>query len=209
MISGCALTYYPEIEIAESFLTSKDGKELLWDFTLECPKSLKMQIFTVLKEVIHTYKGRYRKEKLLALQRLYQFCMKHQVADIETMTLAKEQQFEQELSEHFRGEKKSAVFGILRMSRKILFLQAPEIHWNANVWFLERFHFSRERMNPSKPVEWVSFKEVTQPRKSKDFAKISAVPVWNHRFIYQYHPNQAAGTSYIPGTFQWRRKANL
>ncbi|HIQ95571.1 MAG TPA: hypothetical protein IAB26_03315, partial [Candidatus Limivivens merdigallinarum] len=46
------LTYYPEIEIAESFLTSKDGKELLWDFTLECPKSLKMQIFTVLKEVI-------------------------------------------------------------------------------------------------------------------------------------------------------------
>lgn len=29
--------------------------------------------FTVLKEVIHTYKGRYRKEKLLALQRLYQF----------------------------------------------------------------------------------------------------------------------------------------
>ena len=28
-------------------------------------------------------------------------------------------------------------------------------------------------------------------------------------FIYQYHPNQAAGTSYIPGTFQWRRKANL
>ena len=67
---------------------------------------MKMQIFTVLKEVIHTYKGRYRKEKLLALQRLYQFCMKHQVADIETMTLAKEQQFEQELSEHFRGKRK-------------------------------------------------------------------------------------------------------
>lgn len=165
------LTYYPEIEIAESFLTSKDGKELLWDFTLECPKSLKMQIFTVLKEVIHTYKGRYRKEKLLALQRLYQFCMKHQVADIETMTLAKEQQFEQELSEHFRGEKKSAVFGILRMSRKILFLQAPEIHWNANVWFLERFHFSRERMNPSKPVEWVSFKEVNNLENQKILQK--------------------------------------
>ena len=143
------LSHYPEIEIAESFLTSKDGKELLWDFTLECPQNLKMQIFTVLKEVIHTYKGRYRKEKLLALQRLYEFCAKQQVADIETMTLVKEQQFEQELSEHFRGEKKSAVFGILRMSRKILFLQAPKIHWNANVWFLERFHFSRERMNPS------------------------------------------------------------
>ena len=87
------LTYYPDVEIAESFLTSKDGKELVWNFTLECPRNLKMQIFTVLKEVIHTYEGRYRKEKLLALQRLYQFCAVNQVADIEIMTLAEEQQF--------------------------------------------------------------------------------------------------------------------
>lgn len=165
------LTHYPEIEIAESFLTSKDGKELLWDFTLECPRNLKMQIFIVLKEVIHTYEGWMRKEKLLALQRFYQFCAKHQVADIETMTLAKEQQFEQELSEEFRGKKRSNMFGILQMSRKILFLQVPEIHWQANVWFLERFHFSRERMNPSKPVEWVSFKEVTNLENQKILQK--------------------------------------
>ena len=65
------------------------------------------------------------------------------------MTLAKEQQFEQELSEHFRGEKKSAVFGILRMSRKILFLQAPEIHWNANVLVFGTFPFF-QRTNESK-----------------------------------------------------------
>lgn len=165
------LSHYPEIEIAESFLASKDGKELLWNFTMECPRNLKMQIFTVLKEVIHTYQGCYRKEKLLALQRFYQFCAKHQVADIEIMTLTKEQQFEQELSEEFRGKKRSTMFGILRMSRKILFLQAPEIHWNANVWFLERFHFSRERMNPSKPVEWVSFKEVTNLENQKILQK--------------------------------------
>lgn len=165
------LTHYPEIEIAESFLSSKDGKELLWNFTLECPRNLKVQIFTVLKEVIHTYQGCYRKEKLLALQRFYQFCVKHQVADIETMTLDKEQRFEQELSEEFRGKKRSTMFGILQMSRKILFLQAPEIHWQANVWFLERFHFSRERMNPSKPVESVSFKEVTNMENQKILQK--------------------------------------
>lgn len=165
------LTHYPEIEIAESFLASKDGKELLWNFTMECPRNLKMQIFTVLKEVIHTYQGCYRKEKLLALQRFYQFCVKHQVSDIETMTLDKEQQFEQELSEEFRGKKRSTVFGILQMSRKILFLQAPEIHWKASVWFLERFHFSRERMNPSKPVESVSFKEVTNLENQKILQK--------------------------------------
>lgn len=165
------LTHYPDVEIAESFLASKDGKELLWDFTLEYPRNLKMQIFMVLKAVIHTYEGEMRKEKLLALRRFYRFCVNHQVTDIETMTLSEEQQFEQELAEEFKGRKKRAVFGILRTSRKILFIQAPEIHWQANVWFLERFHFSKERMNPSKPVELVSFKEVTNLENQKILQK--------------------------------------
>ena len=93
------LTHYPDVEVAESFLTSKDGKELVWNFTLECPRKLKMQIFTVLKEVIHTYEGWTRKEKLLVLQRLYQFCVVNQVSDIETMTLEEEQKFAFKLSE--------------------------------------------------------------------------------------------------------------
>ena len=119
----------------------------------------------------YTYEGEMRKEKLLALRRFYQFCVKHQVADIETMTLDKEQQFEQELAEEFKGRKKRTVFGILRTSRKILFIQASEIHWQANVWFLERFHFSKERMNPSKPIELVSFKEVTNLENQKILQK--------------------------------------
>ena len=165
------LTHYPEVEVAESFLMSKGGMELVWNFTLECPRKLKMQIFTVLKEVIHTYKGWTRKEKLLALQRLYQFCVEEQVSDIETMTMEEEQRFEQELSEHFCRKKKSMGVAVIRMSRKILFLQAPEINWNANVWFLERFHFSKERMNPSKPIELVSFKEVTNLENQKILQK--------------------------------------
>ena len=165
------LTHYPEVEVAESFLMSKGGMELVWNFTLECPKKLKMQIFTVLKEVIHTYEGWTRKEKLLALQRLYQFCVVNQVSDIETMTLEEEQKFALKLSENLGEKKKNAVFGILRMSRKILFLQAPGINWNANVWFLERFHFSKERINPSKPVELVSFKEVTNLKNQKILQK--------------------------------------
>lgn len=165
------LTHYPEVEVAESFLMSKGEMELVWNFTLECPRKLKMQIFTVLKEVIHAYKGWTRKEKLLVLQRLYQFCVEEQVSDIETMTMEEEQRFEQELSEHFCRKKKSMGFAVIRMSRKILFLQAPEINWNANVWFLERFHFSKERMNPSKPIELVSFKEVTNLENQKILQK--------------------------------------
>ncbi len=64
-------------------------------------------------------------------------------------------------------------------------------------------------MNPSKPIELVSFKEVTNLENQKILQKYYAVSVWNHRFMYQHHPNQDAGTSDIPGTFQWRKKSNL
>ncbi len=39
------------------------------------------------------------------------------------------------------------------------------------MWFLERFHFSKERINPSKPVELVSFKEVTNLENQKILQK--------------------------------------
>ena len=105
--------------------------------------------FTVLKEVIHTYEGWTRKEKIAGTAKDYiKFCVVNQVSDIETMTLEEEQKFALKLSEDLGEKKKNAVFGILRMSRKILFLQAPEINWNANVWFLERFHFSKETDKP-------------------------------------------------------------
>ncbi len=94
-----------------------------------------------------------QKEKLLALQRFYQFCAKHQVADIEIMTLTKEQQFEQELSEEFRGKKRSTMFGILRMSRKILFFTGTGNSLECECVVLERFHFF-QRTNESKASPW-------------------------------------------------------
>ena len=47
---------------------------------------------------------------------------------------------------------------------KILFLTAPEIHWHANVWYMERFHLSEDRLNPSNPVQRLSFIEVTNKK---------------------------------------------
>ena len=53
---------------------------------------------------------------------------------------------------------------IIDNSRKILFLTAPEIHWHANVWYMERFHLSEDRLNPSNPVQRLSFIEVTNKK---------------------------------------------
>ncbi len=76
----------------------------MWDFTLGCPRKLKMQIFTVLKAVIHTYE-RDAKREAAGTAKVLSICVKHQVTDIETMTLSEEQQFEQELAESLKGER--------------------------------------------------------------------------------------------------------
>lgn len=39
-----------------------------------------------------------------------------------------------------------------------------EIHWHANVWYMERFHLSEDRLNPSNPVQRLSFIEVTNKK---------------------------------------------
>lgn len=50
--------------------------------------------------------------------------------------------------------------GVVDISRKAAFLEANEIHWNANVWYLDRFHFESTRINPSNLVHSLSFVEV-------------------------------------------------
>ncbi len=54
--------------------------------------------------------------------------------------------------------------GILDQCRKALFLQAKDIHWDADVWYLERFSLQPERIDPSSPVVSLSFVDVTRNR---------------------------------------------
>ena len=62
------------------------------------------------------------------------------------------------------------MYRTVELCRKILFLQADQIHWHAQVWYLERFHFSKERINPSKKVESFSFREITK-EENRNFLK--------------------------------------
>ena len=34
-------------------------------------------------------------------------------------------------------------------ARKVIFVQADEIRWDAAVWYLDRFHIAKERRNQS------------------------------------------------------------
>ena len=60
------------------------------------------------------------------------------------------------------GRPKAA--GILDQCKKVLFLQAKDIHWDADVWYLERLSLQPERIDPSSPVVSLSFMEVTHDR---------------------------------------------
>ena len=155
------LPYYPDMEIAESFSLARDEYALIWDFKKDCSQNLKRQIYRILKVVISSDTKWQRKGRLDALKNLYEFCIKENVDDLQIMTLEAENAFEQKLSEKLGRKRERASFGIINLSRKTLFMQAAEINWKANVWYLERFHFSKERVNASSPVESVSFKEVT------------------------------------------------
>lgn len=152
------LPYHPEPEIAEQFDRFVQTENLVWDFQQDAPKGLKKQVFAVLhdmlKQRMHTYE---RNLNLGALKKLYEFCIREQVPDMEYLEQGQIERFKASIPQKQRRER---AMHILDESRKILFLEADEIHWNANVWYLERFHFEKARVNPTNPVKRISFLEV-------------------------------------------------
>lgn len=164
------LTYDARIEIAEQLVNANDKVGLVWDFTKPCGRKLKEQIFECLEYVIGAYEDWERRKKLRALQLFYEYCAWAEIADIELMTLKQETQFTEYLEKKLSGVKLDGMYRTVELCRKILFLQADQIHWHAQVWYLERFHFSKERINPSKKVESFSFREITK-EENKNFLK--------------------------------------
>lgn len=96
------------------------------------------------------------------LHHLYDFCVEEEIDDLEGLELEQIQRFEKIVEQKVVNVKNS--MQIIDNSRKILFLTAPEIHWHANVWYMERFHLSEDRLNPSNPVQRLSFIEVTNKK---------------------------------------------
>lgn len=50
--------------------------------------------------------------------------------------------------------------GIVPWIQRHEFLEAKEIHWQANVWYLERIHIAKERVNQSSPAGSLVFEDV-------------------------------------------------
>ena len=108
---------------------------------------------------------------LTGLRCLYQFCVRARIDDIEQMELEEKERFAQELRRLPRSEKsRKSMFGILAWIQRHEFLSAKEIHWQANVWYLERIHIARERINESNPAGCLIFEDVKN-RENRELLK--------------------------------------
>ena len=156
------LPYLPDLELVKDFEYVRDKKELVWDFSRKAPEKIKRQVFLLLNYILDNLYRDNPKERrvryLLPLHWLYDFCVEEDIEDLEGMEVEQIQRFEK-IVEHKVVNVKNSM-QIIDNSRKILFLTAPEIHWHANVWYMERFHLAEDRLNPSNPVQRLSFIEV-------------------------------------------------
>ncbi len=156
------LPYHPNPDIRAMFRKSPDKNRLAWDFTRDAPERMKRQVFDILHYALEadaSYES--RRMHLLGLRELYDFCIAEGIGDIELLEEAQIQKFMALKSEQLPLGKRT---GIIDFCRKALFMQADEIHWNAHVWYMERFRIQIERLDTANPVARISFVEVSHKR---------------------------------------------
>lgn len=156
------LLYHPDSMVISRFEKVQKLTDFIWDFRVEAPERMKRQVFQILNYFMETIRNdKYLRRQMNALHIFYEYCVEQRVEDIEMMEFHQTQMFRAALGS---DEKEQKIAGIVDSARKALFLQAEDIHWKAHVWYLERFHFQPERIEPSIPVKRLSFLEVTHER---------------------------------------------
>lgn len=166
------LKYLPDWEIAEKYTTAREENHLLWDFRISCPETLKQQVFRGACSISREKQDSWeRKIALTGLQYLYRFCICSGISDIGMMELEEKGRFVEELKKQQVPEnQRKTMFGVLAWIQRHEFLSAKEIRWETNVWYLERIHISKERINQSNPPGSLSFEEV-RDKKNRELLK--------------------------------------
>lgn len=152
------LPYHPDIGIAERFDKEPNKDIRVWDFTQKAPEKMKRQVFQSLHYFIENAANRESVHAQLGgLSRFYAFCIEEQIEDIEKLEVEQLERFKQTLKTDYQKHYYGAV---PLWCGKALFMEADEIHWDANVWYMERMHLQPERVDPSGEVCSLSFAEV-------------------------------------------------
>lgn len=159
------IPYHPNQELALEFDSVRNRPYMVWDFARPCSRTLKHQVFTSLNAVMEQCKElRRREQRLSGLRLLYDFCVEKGIGDIEKLEISQIRDFDIWLDGRVSSaRRKQDIWPILNFCRRVMFLQSEEIHWEANVWYLERLMLTENRINPSSSVESISFAEISRP----------------------------------------------
>lgn len=161
------LLYHPEPIVFRRFDNAVKKKDLLWDFSIQTSETLKKQIFQVLHHILEDISDLWWcRMHLTSLKQFYQYCVQMKMDTLEWL--------EQEQIENFKkssyGQCIYREFNIANYTQKVLFTEAESIPWSANVWYMDRIHVQRERINPAKAVDTISFLEISN-RDNRNLAK--------------------------------------
>ena len=164
------LLYHPDIEIAKTFYYIRNKEELLFDFSLQAAEQVKYQIFFMLNYILENEKDwKARRERFLVpLKLLYNFCIEQGSEDLEQLEEEDIAKFKEKL-DGLNVDKADIYIQIVDNIRKFLFLRAKKTNWEANVWYMDRFKFQSDRMNPANPVVRIQFMQVHDKENRKIF----------------------------------------
>lgn len=156
------LLYHPNQEIVSEFEVARKSDILIWDFHKNCAEKLKRQIFGGLDYILQNCTNmKVKRKKLLTLQYFYAFCVENDIADVERL----EEEDIKKYQRYIESSRKEAnldesPMSVVAVCRKEAFINAADIHWYAGIWYLERLHLPKDRINPSASKESISFLEI-------------------------------------------------
>ena len=156
--------YLPEYfsdTVARSFEKESEQRILYWDFRKALDEKIKMQIEILLNEIVKSIKNKAERRNgyLLPLKCLFCYAEKSGMRDIMKMESAQEQEYFCMLKKEY-GNPCLSPKKFIFFCRRVLFLKAEEINWEANVWFTERLNISSERYSRSNAIESFSFLDI-------------------------------------------------
>lgn len=163
------LGYHPDYNLAKEFYYCRNTKGLIWDFSIHASPNLKYQVFTVLNYALESTSGReLRRGYLAPLHFFYRYCIDEGITDLTQLE-------QNQIDEYIRKAKaepliKNRYHQIVDKVQRILFIEAKDINWEANVWYLERFQFDATRYDPTRPVKRISFLDIAD-KENREYLK--------------------------------------
>ena len=165
------LGYHPDYETAMEFYYVRNKEELVFDFSIDAPAKLKHQIFEMLSHclLIGAKRKNLREMYIVPLKLLYLYCAGAGIPDIEAMEQEDVDGFKKSLQGKC-GTKTKVYMQIINSTRRFLFLSSPKTNWDANVWYMDRFTFKLDRLNPAYHIDQFSFCTI-KDKENRDLFK--------------------------------------